>query len=437
MTDPTRASRPTWAAATALGMALFVVYAINGREIGAGDCVPAELLPVAILRGDGLTLDRFNHLWKAADPLPYYVARKRDHTVSRYPIGASLLALPLTAPQLAVLDRVRPGWEADPASALGWSRRMGKISAAGLGALTGVAIYFVLYALDLGTVALAATLITTLGSNLWVTGSQSLWQHGPAALALAVTLALLLPPPTGRLRLLLAGGACAAMVVCRPNALLFAALIFVWVVVRYRDVAVWFVPLPLACGALLAAYNLWYFGALSGGYPELISMSYRYWGADIADSAFGTLVSPSHGLFVFSPWIPLTLAAVPAVLGRLKRAPLVGIVLCGLPLLFAELAVQSTWWAGWSFGPRYWTEVMPLFAILLGFALEWSRASCRPLFAGLLITGALAIAIQAIGAFCYPSSWYGPSNDNDLARLWSWRDTELTRCLREGPHGWE
>lgn len=432
--------------AIALGVALLVIYSLNGREIGAADTLPGLFLPVSILRGDGLALDRFDHVWSLGDQLPYFVAHKRGHTVSRYPLGPSLLAVPLTAPQLALLDRRHATWETDPATALHWARRLGKTSAAVLGALTGVSIYLVLCALNLRSVALVATLITALGSNLWVTASQSLWQHGPAALALAVALALLLPPPASRLRLLLAGGACAALVVSRPNAVVFAGLILAWVLYRHRAGAGWFVPLPVLLGALLLAHNLWYFGILTGGYGEMVRMGdgaahgvAGYWGAHITESALGTLVSPSHGLFVFTPWIPLTLAAVPALIPQLQRAPLVCTVLWGLPMLFAQLALQSTWWAGWSFGPRYWTEAMPLFGILLGFALDWSRARCRPLLAGLLVTGALGIAVQAVGAFCFPSSFNAvPGNiDRQHERLWNWRDTELTRCLHEGPHGWE
>lgn len=438
-----RSRAPQWAIATALGVSLFAVYSLNGREIGAGDTIPGLLLPVAILRGDGLALDRFDHLWPRGD-LPYFIARKRGHTVSRYPLGPSLLAVPLTAPQLAVLDRLHPGWEADP-GALHWVRLIGKTSAAVLGALTGVAIYFMLCALGLGSAALLAALIAALGSNLWVTASQSLWQHGPAALALAAALALLLPQPRGRARLLLAGGACAALVWSRPSAALFGALIFAWVVYRHRTGAGWFLPLPLLLGVLLLLHNLWYFGAVTGGYGELLQMGAGahgvtgFWAANIAESALGTLISPSHGLFVFTPWIPLTLAALPAFVSRVRRAPLTCTVLWGLPLFFAQLALQSTWWAGWSFGPRYWTEVMPLFAILLGFALDWSRARCRPLFAGLLVSGAMAVCVQAIGAFCYPSSFNAVPGDIDRQheRLWSWRDSEITRCLHEGAHGWE
>jgi hypothetical protein len=46
----------------------------------------------------------------------------------------------------------------------------------------------------------------------------------------------------------------------------------------------------------------------------------------------------------------------------------------------------------------------------------------------------VAIAIQVIGACFYPSTWNLEPLNVDLhhERLWDWRDTELSRCLREG-----
>ncbi len=49
---------------------------------------------------------------------------------------------------------------------------------------------------------------------------------------------------------------------------------------------------------------------------------------------------------------------------------------------------------------------------------------------------AAGVALQAIGAFHYPSTWNRSPVTVDLAheRLWDWRDTEIHRELREGPH---
>ena len=50
-----------------------------------------------------------------------------------------------------------------------------------------------------------------------------------------------------------------------------------------------------------------------------------------------------------------------------------------------------------------------------------------------VMTIACAIAVQAVGAFCYPSTWSGQPRPVDLnhERLWDWRDTELLRCVIE------
>lgn len=438
MTFAKRMRRGRWGTSVLLGVALFVVYCANGREIGAGDTIPATLLPVAILRGDGLALNRFAGLW--GSDLPWYVTTKRGQIVSRYPLAPALLALPLTLPQLAVLDLMHPGWEQQ--APLQYAALMAKHSAALLAALTGVALFQVLCMLGLGRVALLTTVIACLGSTLWTVGSQALWQHGPAALALAVVLALLLPAGAGRVRLLLAGAATGIIFSVRPQNIVLALPIAAWVVWRYRRHAVWFLPPPFLLGAAVVAINYWYFGTASGGYREIEPLALEshkisgYWTADLIGGAAGTFFSPSHGLFIFSPWTALALACLPATRDRIAGWPIVRIAVWSLVPFFILLSAFATWWAGWSFGPRYCTDVIPLFAVLLGFALDWSRQRFRPAFAAFLAAGVFSIGIEVLGAFCFPSSWNAQPIDVNRAhqRLWDWRDSELTRCLRECPH---
>lgn len=414
---------------------LFCVYSANGRESGAGDTVPALLLPVAILRGDGLKLDRFTAVWP--NRLPYYVTRRRGHIVSQYPIAPALIALPFVAPQLAVLDALRPGWEAR--APLHYAELMGKNAAAILVALTGVALLGLLRQLTPERFAWLAVAIAALGSNLWAVASQSAWQHGPSALALTLAITLLLRPDATRARLCLAGLASAALVAFRPQNFLFSLAIFAWVALRERGRTAWFLPFPVLIGAALAALNLAAFGNVLGGYAGMLAVlrDYHgvvsYWTNDVLGGAGGTLVSPNRGLFVYCSWIPLSLATLPALRDHLKRWSLVATLLFALIPFFVQLSLQAVWWAGHSFGPRYWTDVIPLFAIVLAWALEWSSRRARPLFGLLLLSGALSIGVQAIGAFCYPSSWnLKPANvDIQHERLWDWRDSDLRRCLSE------
>jgi hypothetical protein len=198
----------------ALGLGLWLVYVANGREIGAGDTVPALLQPIGVARGDGLALDRFEPVLRSFEPdrfPPYYASVRHGRIVSRFPAMPVLVGLPLTLPQVAWLDRRRPGWDATPSSLLWYARRIGKGANAAMVAVTGVVLFDVLVALGLGHVAWPATLVAMVGSPLLSVASQSAWHHAPAAFLLVIALRLLLAAPHPA-RLVAAGCALAAMV---------------------------------------------------------------------------------------------------------------------------------------------------------------------------------------------------------------------------------
>ena len=153
----------------------------------------------------------------------------------------------------------------------------------------------------------------------------------------------------------------------------------------------------------------------------------------------GTLFSPNRGLFIFTPWVAAALAATPLIARRLASCRLITWLLLALVPYLLLLSKYAVWWGGHCFGPRYWTDVIPLFAILLAFGLDWAMARSRALMALFIGTIILAIAIQVIGACYYPSNWNLEPFNVDLhhERLWDWRDTELSRCLGEGLRQWK
>jgi hypothetical protein len=57
------------------------------------------------------------------------------------------------------------------------------------------------------------------------------------------------------------------------------------------------------------------------------------------------------------------------------------------------------------FGPRYWTDLIPLFAIVLACGLDWAYEHSRVLATGFALTIVCSIGVQAIGAFCFPGGW--------------------------------
>jgi hypothetical protein len=389
------------------GLALFLIYLANRRETTIGDSMPAKFLTLALLRGDGVHLDRYAGHAQLQHPteggLGHWAGYRRGHIVSLYPVAPALVVLPVGAPLVFYFDRRHPGWNVS--HSYNWRFDfIAKTCAAAIAALTGVVLLHLLQALGVGRMAPPATAETMLGSNLWMTASQTLWQHGPAALALTLALLLLMPARPSHRRLVLAGLAAAVTVACRPTAAVFAVAIALGVGWRRPRDLPWFLAAASPVALALTAYNWWFFGSLRGGYHELS------WGttpAVVLSALRGTLVSPNRGLFVFSPWVVLALLTLPDVAMRLKPHPVVRWTLAAIPIHLAVVSVWPCWWAGCSFGPRFWTEVTPLFGVILGLGMSWSWRRSRVVFGAFLLAIAWSIGVQAVGALCYPSSWNG------------------------------
>ncbi len=423
----------------AIGAALFLIYSANGRAIGAGDSAPAALLSAAMARGDAPILDRYAPMLVVGNAIPYWTAVRRDHLVSLYPIAPAVLALPFTWVQVQVLDALWPSWTRFEFHVVLF---MAKNSAAALAALLGVVTFVLLTRLGYGPERWLAVAATALGSDMWVVGSQSLWQHGPAALALAVAMLAVVGPPTRAAHVLVAGLASGTVFACRISSSVYVVPIAAWVLVAHPRRFGWYLlgALPLV-GATLA-YNLRWFDDWQGGIMVMEAVKTQThavssrWSTDLVSGLAGTLLSPSRGLFVYSPWVAVALGLLVLERRPLVASPLVAMLLASLGASALVLGSYSTWWAGWCFGPRYWTDAMPILAILAAAAAATARArglTTRRLFTA---TVAFAIAVQAIGSIHYPSSWNGwPVNvDHAPSRLWSWTDSELVRGLREGPH---
>jgi hypothetical protein len=431
-----------WLCSLALGITLVFVYMINGRDLGTYDTISTSLLPLCILRGDGIYLD--NKLLgnvRSDRALADFMTISHGRCVALYPIAPALVAVPLFVPQVAVLDLYRPGWDRDRRSALAESLLMAKRSMAVIVALAGVVLHRLLLALGVGRAAVPAVLAACLGSDLWTVGSQAPWQHGPAALSLVAAIALLYPQPVGRRRLALAGLFTGLLVAFRLMDVVLAAAIVTWLACTDWRGLQWFLPAPILIGVALLTYNLWYFNTILGGQAKLEQLHTKLhgvsgtWSGSLVDGLLGTLLSPNRGLLVFSPWIAVALVTlvVPTVRRRLFAHSLICSLIGSLIPYLIILSKYSVWWGGHCFGPRYWTDVIPLFAILFAYGLDWMLARSRVLVAISAVAVIFSIAVQLIGAFCYPSSWnqYPRNVDVHHERLWNWRDTELSRSLIE------
>jgi len=452
---------------------LLVAYNINLRQVSSHDTYASRFVPISILRDADVILDEFvpEEMKQRAgeDVLSDNFVYVRGHFYDSHPPIGPLLALPVYA---------LPAWIGIPHSATLVANMFSKLAASIIVALSAVALFRASRRLldamrangrvdgDAGhvdRVALLAAISYGLATSVWSTASLAMWTHTPAVLGFAVALWALTAGRAG-----LAGVAAAAACFARPASAPAVALLGMYLVHRaLRDgwnstaaASSRMDVLRFSGGAALAGltgvlYNFWLFGNAVGGAPFRTEIWLQEFGTrsmfsgSLPSGLAGLTISPSRGLLIYSPIV------IVAVYGAIRawRSPVhsdrtaarFGPADAMLLLRYASLAVIAVlltyskfiaWWGGHGYGPRYLTDVMPFVGLLLapGFSpLLEGRPRARLARYAAIAALTYSIFIQAVGAFCWPSSWTLDTSRPYRYRLWDWRETEIEVCIREGP----
>lgn len=410
-------------AAAGVALTVLVVFNANLRSIGAGDTNPARYLPFGILRDGSLTLDRLlPNVAQGYGPAAYWMFRGRGgHSVSLYPVTLPVLATPLYVPAAAYLHL--RGTTVQRLERV--ARVMEKGTASVVAAATTGLVYLLLRRRAGRRLAVALAVVFALGTTTWVVSSQAMWQHGLGQLLAAAGL-LLVTGERGAGRSLSLGAVCGLLASNRPpDAVLAAALLAAALPWGGRLVARMLAAAAVPVG-LTVAYNLAATGNMAGGYGVMGSASFLQ--HDLAPGLAGLLVSPTKGLLVFCPFLLVVPLALRPSLRAEPERRLTLAISAGIALQLL-LYAKADWRGGWSWGPRYLTDLLPfLFWLLPPAVARLSRAG-RLLFAA--GCGA-AIAVEAVGAF-----WYTTANDRqvfaDERGVWVVSNAPFLAEPRHGP----
>lgn len=414
----------------------FAVYLSNGRTLPhprGGDTIPNRLIPFSILAYGTVELDAFRQDIDANTNFdPWYVKERKGALVSFYPVGTSVAAVPFYVPFYAWA--LATG-DASHTALFRLSEVAEKLTAAAMTALAVGAFFLTARRRLSDRAAFWAALGFGCGTSMWATASQLLWQHTVVAAAVTVALWLLTWPGLPRRAVACAGLALSAAVAARPPAGLFflAGLVSVFILARGRRLqsAMLFGLAGIPLVAFSLDVNYYYYGHLTGAYGKWVTTSYKGMFAwDRLDGIAGLLVSPNRGLFIFTPVAVLgAIGLVWQFLSRDGRDPV--LLPFGIAAL-VHLVLSGTyfdWWGGWSFGPRYLTDVLPILA--LAAVTIWPRV---PPWARRLtvFTLVLSVLAQFVGAFCYPASlWNGlVLNRYKEDAMWMWNRFELWEDFR-------
>lgn len=386
------------------------------------------LVSQALLEHGTLALDAYE---TRADP-PFFsgggtdlLFKQNGHHYYIFPVGSSIFSLPVV--WLANRRERDMSQFADNRAAQNQ-----------MSAVLGALIFFLLYQICAFYLApapsLLIALICTLGSSLMSTVGAALWNIDWAVLFVCAGLWLVARYDSARAKTLnpfVLSILLFAAYLCRPTTVLWALIVLIYLFVKARPVLL---PALLTLIGLLGAFGFWNwleFGVVLPPYYSLNRFSEYASSLDVA--LFGELLSPSRGLFVYSPFFVLTVVGALVFARDLVKQPLFGLSavwFCSIVLVVAE---ATLWWGGWSFGPRVLTDAVPALVLLSVF--DWkqlahtlhARRAVTITFLGL---GVIGIWINSyVGLFNLDAGrWNGsilPNVDKDQSVIFDWRYPQI------------
>jgi hypothetical protein len=428
-------SRPATLRFAGIGVfvVVLVVYLISPvKEVT--DSYWTVYTSVSLLKHGDATLDEYPAALKAADG--FQVTRHAGHDYYSVPPATAVLAAPLVA-----LDLLVDGGHLQHELDTGAKPSLDPVIAAVFTALAAAFVWgFSRRVLGRDGPALLATATFAFGTVAWSTVSRSLWMHGPsmACIAGAVWLATIIRDGDGRSRRGrdLASPALGAVlglaVMVRPTNAVIVLGLLIWMAWSHRERLVPFVVAGGVVGLAFAALDEHLYGLLLSPYDAANRLAVS---SKVPVALAGNLVSPSRGLFIFSP--VLLLCVVGIVLMRRKGA------LSGLEAAFgAAIVLQWVavsffphWWGGWAYGPRFLSDVLPLFIWFLLPVIasitsqpRSAHGRLRPLTIAFIALFALSCLINFRGAFVESTfTWnFRPANvDLHPSRLWDWAHAQF------------
>jgi hypothetical protein len=350
-----------------------------------------------------------------------------------FPSGVSFLAVPF----VALASIIDPSFSDRIKTKL--PDRFEAFVASFYGALAGTIFYcLLLYRFGSRAIALVASFVFCFETAMWSTATRALWQQGPLILMFVVATMLLLRARERAALSQYVGLPLAMAFVIRPTAAIPIFVLTSYVLVFHRAWFLRYLLWSLVVALPWLAYNLFVYDNILSPYY----MPGRVAGTTVDKALLGNLISPSRGLFVYSPILILGFSGFALAL---KQAGDRWLSIAFMTIVVLHWLIVSRfpmWWGGDGYGPRLMIDILPFLAYFIGFNLPWiaaSRGWARGAWiAGMALLGLPSLLLNANGAIHRKVyDWNNTPVNLELApaRLWDWRDPQFLRDLglRLGP----
>jgi len=359
----------------------------------------------------------------------YHIEEISGRRYAAYPIGPSLMVVPFVAAR-DVYFRVVHGYRLQKHISQGIPFKFEKFIASVLVALTAVLMYLIAgRRLKSVPQRLVIVFVFAFCTSAWSTASRALWQHGPSMLMLSATLYLILLAEDRPKFVPFAGLPLAFSYVVRPTNIVPIVVLSLLILLRHRRYFLRFVICATVVWVPFVVFNFVVYGKPLSWYymPGRIGRH-----AQFLEALAGNLVSPARGLFLFSPVLIL---CVLGLIFRSKEKRMGALDVSLLVILLLHWLVISSfphWWAGHSFGPRFFCDMIPFFMWFLIPVVERFR---RPVHGRLIALVSTFVCLTAVSFFVRGANhsstyWWNakPNNiDRHPERLWDWSDVQFLR----------
>lgn len=392
---------------------LFILYFSNNSTVTSGDAVPAMLLPWAILDGHTIVLDDFTGFIITQWSDHYFVVVEQGHLVSTTPIVTPILAVPFYIPVYfwGVLSGKSVVDFSD--TFIFMTGYCMKFAAVTIAVLSAVVLYLLLKRLFDEHWAFILSVCYGVCTSTWTISSQSLWQHGTAELLIVCCYYLVIRNIDHRESSNLLGiGALSALVFFNRPSDAILLLPIVYYTIKEK---VWqAIPAFVIVGLPFLLYNLYFFSSIFGPYQSALKPSTFAATSGITATSSGSSLSFAGYLgdiighlanfnLILLLYIPLSILAIVGIVYVLKQEKLTGIYrefhLAMILSLFLYMVFFGlfNYGSGWGYGPRYWTDAMPIIVLFVG----WSKTEGTSYKVAFTALALISFFIQAYGAYVY------------------------------------
>lgn len=343
---------------------------LSEGTVNLRDCIPDDPAARQAMQG-----------YAGGHDLPYQLVRSSDPRAPDeppavyygYPLGSSVLSIPLVyyyGPMRGLSTLHADGRPNLAIENILQLRIASRISAAIVVLFYLIARFF---CSPLTSLLIAAGF--AFGSPVWSTLSRALWSHTWMVFCLSVAILLVLVrrkmhQPSWKVELLLGaalGTALFWMLLVRAHGIFSAAAIGCYLALHHRRLLL----TTLATGGIwtvaFVAISLNAFGTPT---PPSVYSAGTIDGHDVLNRFAWLMVSPSRGLLVYCPYLIVVLGILVAFRRHVADAGLLLPVFLAIAGHTALFACYNGWHAGSSYGPRYFADLLPWFALATAAAVQ-------------------------------------------------------------------